>query len=59
MGMTARAAGFLISLVGMAAGAGLVVGGVIDVVVGIGAGLVVAATGGLAAVFLLESTREG
>lgn len=56
--MTGRAVALLVSLLAMALGAGLVVGGLVDVVVGVGAGLMVAAAGGLAASFLLESTRE-
>ena len=57
--MSARAGLFLVSLLALAAGAGLVVGGLVSVVVGVGAGLMVAAGGGLAATFLLESIPEG
>ena len=57
--MSARAALFLVSLLVLAAGAGMVVGGLVTVVVGVGVGLMVAAAGGLAATFLLESIPEG
>lgn len=53
--MNARAAAFLLSLLALAVGAGLVVGGLATVLVGIGVGLMVAAGGGVAACFLLES----
>lgn len=50
---------FVACLLVLAVGAGLVVGGLVSVVVGVGVGLMVAAAGGLAATFLLESIPEG
>ena len=57
--MSIRAVVFVASLIALAVGAGLVVGDLVSVVVGVGGGLMVAAGGGLAAAFLLESIPEG